>query len=110
DLADLVGAIRLPTGAHQRAASTDVVTDVLILQRRHPDTPGMDAGWVDTQEVTFGEHTVAVNSYWAEHPELVLGTMGTGRGLYRDGVLVVNGTGDVPIQLREAISRIVRHA
>ncbi len=110
DVADLVGAVRLPTGAHQRAAGTDVVTDVLILQRRDPDTAGLDAGWVDTQDVTFGEDTLPVNTYWVAHPELVLGTMGAGRGLYRDGELVVDGTGDVPIQLGEALTRIVRQA
>ena len=36
-MADLVGAVRLPTGAHQRAAGTQVVTDLLILRRREPD-------------------------------------------------------------------------
>ena len=66
------------------AGRRPVVTDVLILQRRDPDTAGLDAGWVDTQEVTFGEHTVAVNSFWVQHPELVLGTMGASN-LYRDG-------------------------
>ena len=110
DMADLVGAVRLPTGAHQRAAGTDVVTDVLILQRRDPDTPGLDAGWVQTQDVTFGEHTLPVNTFFVDHPELVLGTMRAGRGLYRDGELVVDGTGDVPIQLGEALVRIVRQA
>jgi SAM-dependent methyltransferase len=37
-LADLVGAVRLPSGAHQRAAGTGVVTDLLILRRREPWT------------------------------------------------------------------------
>ena len=33
-MADLVGAVRLPTGAHQRAAGTQVITDLLIFRRR----------------------------------------------------------------------------
>ena len=48
-LADLVGALRLPGGAHQRAAGTGVVTDLLILRRREPGrdpdpTPGSRPG------------------------------------------------------------------
>ena len=38
-LADLVGAVRLPTGAHRRAAGTDALTDLLILRRREPAAP-----------------------------------------------------------------------
>ena len=38
-LADLVGAIRLPGGAHQRAAGTSVITDILVLRRREPGRP-----------------------------------------------------------------------
>ena len=38
-LADLVGAVRLPSGAHQRAAGTGVVTDLLVLRRREPGRP-----------------------------------------------------------------------
>ena len=41
-LADLVGAVRLPTGAHRRAAGTDALMDLLILRRRHPDEPARD--------------------------------------------------------------------
>src|SRR6185437_3276643 len=44
-LADLVGAIRLPSGAHQRAASTSVVTDLLVLRRREPGRGPDPARW-----------------------------------------------------------------
>ena len=37
ELADLVGAVRLPTGAHRRAAGTEAVTDLLMFRRREPD-------------------------------------------------------------------------
>jgi hypothetical protein len=43
-LADLLGAIRLPGGAHQRAAGTSVITDLLVLRRREPDAPDATAG------------------------------------------------------------------
>lgn len=38
-LADLLGAVRLPTGAHRRAAGTDAITDLLVLRRRESDRP-----------------------------------------------------------------------
>src|SRR6266571_8105738 len=44
-LADLVGAVRLPSGAHQRAAGTRVVTDLLVLRRREPGRAPDPAGW-----------------------------------------------------------------
>ena len=46
DMADLVAAVRLPSGAHRRAAGTEVVTDLLILRRREPGrSPAADASW-----------------------------------------------------------------
>ena len=44
-LADLVGAIRLPTGAHRRAAGTEVLTDLLIFRRREDGRPPADDLW-----------------------------------------------------------------
>lgn len=44
ELADLAGAVRLPSGAHQQAASTTVVTDLLILRRREPARPTLWPG------------------------------------------------------------------
>ena len=48
-LADLVGAVRLPSGAHQRAAGTDVVTDLLIFRRREPGREPDRTGWEQTR-------------------------------------------------------------
>ena len=48
-MADLVAAVRLPMSAHQRAAGTQVITDVLVLRRRDPaDGPGEADGWAST--------------------------------------------------------------
>ncbi|WP_147915223.1 hypothetical protein [Ruania zhangjianzhongii] len=44
-MGDLVGAVRLPTGAHQRAAGTEAVTDLVILRRRMPGEPKRDTSW-----------------------------------------------------------------
>src|SRR5437588_1657419 len=48
-LADLLGAIRLPGGAHQRAAGTSVITDLLILRRREPGRAPDAVGWEKTR-------------------------------------------------------------
>lgn len=53
-LADLVDAIRLPTGAHRRAAGTEAITDLLIFRRRDPDQPAPEAfDWDLTTAVTL---------------------------------------------------------
>ena len=50
-LADLIGAVRLPTGAHRRAAGTDALTDLLIFRRRQPHSPPRSTEWQTTQPV-----------------------------------------------------------
>ena len=69
-LADLVGAVRLPTGAHRRAAGTDALMDLLILRRRHPDEPARETSWENTRLVDVDDRQVRINSYLAEHPQL----------------------------------------
>src|SRR6266700_4120898 len=52
-LADLAGALRLPGGAHQRAAGTAVVTDLLILRRREPGRPMDPTAWEQSRLTTL---------------------------------------------------------
>ena len=78
-LADLVGAVRMPQGAMLAAAGTEVVVDVLFLQRRRADQPASGPAWSDLVEVVpeeDGEAAVAVNRYFGEHPQQMLGTHG----------------------------------
>ena len=75
-MADLIGAVRLPQGAMQAAAGTDVVVDILLLQKRRPGQERAGAAWDSVSEVVpaeDGEDALAVNRYFAEHPEMVLG-------------------------------------
>ena len=68
--ADLLGAIRLPNNAFRANAGTDVVSDIIFLQRR--DRPvEIDEDWIHLGQ---SENGFAINSYFAEHPEMVLGT------------------------------------
>ena len=89
-LADLVAAVRLPSGAHQRAAGTGVVTDLLILRRREPgrDSEG-GAPWEQARLTELGGVEVPVNQYFLEHSEHVLGEMVIARGAYRAEDLAV---------------------
>jgi N12 class adenine-specific DNA methylase/adenine-specific DNA methylase len=75
-MADLVGAFRLPEGAMRAAAGTDVVVDVLFLQRREAGTQGNGAAWANLAEVlpeADGEAALTVNRWFADHPAAVLG-------------------------------------
>lgn len=69
--ADLLGAIRLPNNAFKKNAGTEVTTDILFLQRR--DRPRViEPDWVHLGQTPDG---ITVNSYFVEHPEMVLGTL-----------------------------------
>ncbi|MDR2673155.1 MAG: DEAD/DEAH box helicase family protein [Coriobacteriales bacterium] len=69
--ADLIGAIRLPNNAFKDNAGTEVTADIVFLQKReHPAVAEPD--WVHLGQTADG---IAVNSYFADNPEMVLGRM-----------------------------------
>ncbi|MGO9899189.1 MAG: methyltransferase domain-containing protein [Solirubrobacteraceae bacterium] len=112
-LADLVGAVRLPTGAHRRAAGTDALMDLLILRRHHPDEPARGTSWENTRPVDVDGRQVRINSYLAEHPQLVLGELAIGQGMYGADTLHVHSRGnleDTPAQLTKALGELVESA
>lgn len=87
DLGDLVGAVRLPNGAHQRTAGTDAVTDLVIFRRREADHDvAEDPAWLHTREITLtgpdGDRTGRVNRYFDDHPDRVLGDLSLRLGQY----------------------------
>jgi N12 class adenine-specific DNA methylase len=77
-MADLLGAVRLPSGAHARAAGTDVVTDVLILRRREPGHDPGEIEWEETTPAVLGSD-LRVNAYFDANPWHVLGTLAEGQ-------------------------------
>lgn len=111
--ADLIGAVRLPNRSMSAIAGTDVILDLLVLRRR-PDgaTPAGAVGWDQTVEVEAldetGEATsVRTNRYFADHPEHVLGTTMAGRGIYRDGEMMVRSDlTNLPVQAEDALAGI----
>src|SRR3954467_15489972 len=81
-LAELLGAVRLPSGAHRRAAGTDVVTDLLLLRRPEPATQPAASDWERTRALDLDGAQVRVNAYYDAHPEHVLGRYELGAGLH----------------------------
>jgi N12 class adenine-specific DNA methylase len=76
-MADLIGAVRMPQGAMQAEAGTEVVVDVLVLRRRPAGADVDGPAWHNLAEVAPGEDgegALQANRYFAEHPEMVLGT------------------------------------
>ena len=69
--AELLGAIRLPNTAFRDSAGTDVTSDILFLQKRERKIVS-EPDWVHLGKTEEG---IAVNSYFVEHPEMMLGTM-----------------------------------
>nr|WP_229580969.1 helicase-related protein [Rhodococcus rhodochrous] len=118
---DLIGAVRLPTGAFDRQAGTEVVTDVLVFRRRDEGAiPTEDtlewaqpAVQVEAVDATTGEaaHTW-INPYFKKYPQRVLGTLTVGNGMYAGSSLRVVPTTakSLATQLREQLDPIIDHA
>jgi len=102
--ADLLGAIRLPQNAFQRNAGTGVVADILFFQKR--DSVSLEQpSWVERGTTEDG---YTINSYFVEHPEMVLGrltTENTQYGAQEVTVAPIEGA-DLAEQLREAVQNI----
>jgi N12 class adenine-specific DNA methylase len=108
ELADLVGALRLPTGAHRRAAGTDVVTDLLIFRRREDDRPPLDESWETVTPVNIDGRPMKINSYFDAHPEHMLGTVRVRTGMHGSNTLTITGDLDtLEAELADALDQIV---
>lgn len=103
--AELLGAIRLPNNAFRANAGTEVTSDILFLQKR--DRPiDIEPDWVHLGQTADG---IPVNSYFAEHPEMVLGTMVWDDSMYgarqETACLPIEGAA-FSAQLAEAVTHI----
>lgn len=110
-LADLVGAIRLPSGAHRRTAGTEAVTDLLIFRRREDGKQPQDFSWETVTQINIDGEPLRLNRYFDEHPERVLGEIGMAHGLYASLSLTVTAdlerTAD---KLRDALEQVTFQA
>jgi len=109
-LADLVGAVRLPSRAHQRAAGTGVVTDLLILHRREPGRQPDPTAWEQARMTELDGAQVPISEYFLDHPDRVLGELGAIHGAYRADDLVVNAAGDTTPTLADALDSVAASA
>lgn len=142
---DFVAAVRFPGGTHQSNAGTEVVTDMIILRKRHPgeqpvtldhtpydaepkepgftgtttDSLGRVYHWVDGKRVPgpdwmgvkqvpdpAGGEPITINSYFADHPEQILGTLDRTGTMYRGESVNVSKTDDYEQRLQAAIDRL----
>lgn len=89
ELADLLGAVRLPRGAFRAVAGTDTVIDLVILRRREASR---ERGGVDFEravEVTTSDGAVTINEVFAANPHWVVGELSVVDGQYREHDLTV---------------------
>ena len=101
--ADLLGAIRLPNDTFKGNAGTEVVSDILILQKRDRIVD-IEPDWV---HLGTDENGIAMNSYFVEHPEMILGEMKMVSGRFGPEPSCVPYEGaDLAEQLSEAVANI----
>ena len=101
--ADLLGAIRLPNNAFKANASTEVVSDILFLQKR--DRPAdIEPAWVQLGQTEDGFN---INQYFVDHPEMVLGNLELESTQYgHDQTVAPIEDANLADQLTEAVQHI----
>lgn len=101
--ADLLGAIRLPNNTFKGNAGTEVVSDILILQKRDR-LIDLEPDWV---HLNTDENGVKMNAYFVDHPEMVLGEWKNVSGRFgEENTVVPYENADLSELLEEAISNI----
>lgn len=106
--ADFIGAIRLPggkNGAFKSNAGTEVTTDIIFLQKNEHKVPDPEKEtWISIGET---DESLPINRYFAENPNMVLGTVVEGNKLYGSGTMVIAEDGvDLKEQISQAVSQL----
>lgn len=102
--AELVGAVRLPNTAFKDNAGTEVTADILFLQKRERKID-IEPDWV---HLGVTENGIAVNSYFAEHPEMMLGSMEYDTRIYgQDSRYTVCVNDDENFNMYEALNKAI---
>ena len=102
--AELVGAVRLPNTAFKDNAGTEVTVDILFLQKRERKID-IEPDWV---HLGVTENGIAVNSYFAEHPEMMLGSMEYDTRIYgQDSRYTVCVNNDENFNMYEALNKAI---
>lgn len=110
-MADLVGAVRLPTGAHRRSAGTEALTDLLIFRKREPGTGPRSFVWETVAPRMVDGQMIKINNYFDERPDNILGELHVGQGMFGNETLSVRADlADVAPSLRDALTAITADA
>lgn len=111
-MADLVGAVRLPTGAHRRAAGTEALTDLLLLRKREPGREPMNTEWERVTPAIVGDRNIKINAYFDMNPQNVLGQVVVGNGMYGEETVSVKADdlSAVPRLLADRLNIIITDA
>ena len=101
--AELIGAIRLPNNTFKGNAGTEVISDILILQKRDR-LIDIEPDWV---HLDTDENGIKMNSYFVQHPEMILGEMKMVSGRFgMEATCVPYENADLAAQLDEAVANI----
>lgn len=104
--AELVGAVRLPNTAFKESAGTEVTSDILFLQKRERKID-IEPDWV---HLGYTENGIAVNSYFVEHPEMMLGHMELDDRIYgKDSRYTVCVNDDENFNMYEALNHAIHN-
>lgn len=111
-MADLVGAVRLPAGAHRRAAGTEALTDLLLLRKREAGREPANTDWERVGPAIVDGRNVKINNYFDLNPQNVLGKITVGNGMYGDETVSVKADdlSSVSDLLAERLGLIVEDA
>ena len=106
--ATLLGAIRLPNNAFKGAAGTEVTSDIIFLQKKEAIYIDDNSSWLLLKENADG---VLVNQYFADNPDMVLGSMQYISGPFgqRTACIAADNSTSLKEQLQKAVSKIQGH-
>ena len=112
--ADFIGAIRLPDNSFREIANTEVVTDIVFLQKRLDDQPmsELTKSFIGISPISFPSKdgadpiNIPVNNYFVEHPEMILGTPELTGTMYRGNEYTVSNAGELAPLLETAIANL----
>lgn len=105
--ADLVSAVRLPEETFRSVAGTSVISDVLVMRVREPDTDPSDLTqqWLSTNTTTIGDTQVRINDYFIAHPDHIIGETSIGYNQWGNTIMRANASED---EIAPALSTILR--
>ncbi len=104
---NFLGALRLPSGAH-KAAKTQVVTDILVFQRRDPAQSATSKSWLGlSTKVVEG---LTLNQHFEEYPQHILGEPKSGRGMYGNDELLIKRPENLSERLDQAVQAFLMEA